>query len=231
MSDTEDIFSRIATLLPEASREAYWQHLARVRKLHPEDDVLAIVEVCGWFSLIAAQIPKELSGLLEQLKDGLAADVGAKVVKDFRETMHAEVVGGQLQQLSAIVGDTRSLLENFSGRTIEVADSAEVLKNLRGFRSASLAWMVGIMLLAMGAFGYGLSVYFRGVAEKRVATALTAFGEQKAVLGELQKHGIGMVLFDTRNPRTKASCRAVVFDGPVGEVFTDTDGRAVVLLP
>jgi len=226
----DDVFGRIANLLPEGSREAYWQHLAKVRKLHPDDDVLAIVEVCGWFSLISAQIPKELAEILDRVKNGLATEVAARVTEDFRQAVLVELGQGNLQQLKAILGETRGLMESFSNKTIEVADSAEVLSSLRGFRAASFAWIAGAMLMALLGMGYGISVYFKGVAEKRIAAAVTAFGEQKAVVAELQKRGVGMTLFDTRNPRTKAPCRAVVFEGPVGEVFTDTEGHGVVLL-
>jgi hypothetical protein len=36
-----DIHERIAELLPEANRAGYYRHIARVRKLNPDDDVLA----------------------------------------------------------------------------------------------------------------------------------------------------------------------------------------------
>lgn len=68
----EDIYERIAGLLPEANRAAYYRHIARVRQLHPDDDVLAIVEACGYLTLICVEIPMALADTRQGIEEALA---------------------------------------------------------------------------------------------------------------------------------------------------------------
>jgi glutamate racemase len=71
---TGDIYDRIARLLPEENREGFLKHVARIRDFHENDEILMLVEACGYFTLLSATVPERLLDVV-RLIDKQARDV------------------------------------------------------------------------------------------------------------------------------------------------------------
>ena len=69
-----DIYDRIAGLLPEENRKGFLKHVARTREFHENDEILMLVEACGYFTLLSSTVPERLLDVV-RLIDKQARDV------------------------------------------------------------------------------------------------------------------------------------------------------------
>ena len=65
---TGDIYDRIAGLLPEENREGFLKHVARIRDFHENDEILMLVEACGYFALLSGTVPESIIFVSKRLK-------------------------------------------------------------------------------------------------------------------------------------------------------------------
>jgi hypothetical protein len=85
-SNNNNPFDRISRYVREENMERYWQFLALVNKLPPEDDVCLLVEATGFLTLIVAEVPSQMAAerqALENVIETLAKrleDVGQEVI-------------------------------------------------------------------------------------------------------------------------------------------------------
>src|SRR5258705_2730164 len=71
---TGDIYDRTAGLLPEENGDGFLKHVARIRDFHENDEILMLVETCGYFALLSGTVPERLLDVV-RLIDKQARDV------------------------------------------------------------------------------------------------------------------------------------------------------------
>lgn len=98
-----NIYDRIARLLPEENREGFLKHVARTREFHENDEILMLVEACGYFTLLSGTVPERLLDVV-RLIDKQARDVKEAAASiSFRHEEGRKALDDTLGKYSAVL--------------------------------------------------------------------------------------------------------------------------------
>jgi len=91
----ETIFDHIARLLPPDRREHFFRHIAQLRDLNPNDDMLFIAEAMGFLALLIRETPPLIAmqrQALEQLHQNIVQS--NRQIEDRLQDLPAEIQAG-----------------------------------------------------------------------------------------------------------------------------------------
>jgi hypothetical protein len=89
--------------LPEENREGFLKHVARTREFHENDEILMLVEACGYFTLLSGTVPERLLDVV-RLIDKQARDVKEAAASiSFRHEEGRKALDDTLGKYSAVL--------------------------------------------------------------------------------------------------------------------------------
>jgi len=124
LDSTSELIDSIAELVPEDLRAAYYRDMHHCHSLHASDEMLRIMKVIGWITVLTAQVPARIAaeiGKLDRIfRDNYEAQQRIhqrleRVCDDLVERVTAEAISNQLYE---------SLRQQFVKSTIPQAGRA-----------------------------------------------------------------------------------------------------------
>jgi hypothetical protein len=163
-----DIYDRIAGLLPEENREGFLKHVARTRDFHENDEILMVVEACGYFTLLSGTVPERLLDVV-RLLDKQARDVKEAAASiTFRHEESRKALDDTLAKYSTLmeshiakntqreeqfIAATETILKTVQKAKSLTEDTMRVAKHLSNFEFRN-AWVAiigtGVVFLSLG---------------------------------------------------------------------------------
>jgi len=116
----ESLFDAIAKQVPEGLQTEYYRLLAHLKQLSPDDEILRIVQVTGFLTLLTQQVPQQIAAEREKLDQLLLRDVPDALAKERGElaTILSESAS-QIQDAAAMTSKYHSELEDRLNRLPE----------------------------------------------------------------------------------------------------------------
>ena len=116
----ESLFDAIAKQVPEGLQTEYYRLLAHLKQLSPDDEMLRIVQVTGFLTLLTQQVPQQIAAEREKLDQLLLRDVPDALAKERGElaTILSESAS-QIQDAAAMTSKYHSELEDRLNRLPE----------------------------------------------------------------------------------------------------------------
>lgn len=102
-SAQQNLFDRIAVLLPEEQREHYYRCMAHFHKLNPNDELLLIFEAIGFLALIIRQTPEKIAGQQTEIERLLANAIQALQEAQQKAVDFVRTVEGRIEKLPAAI--------------------------------------------------------------------------------------------------------------------------------
>ena len=178
MIDQEDSYDSICALLPPENRERFLKYVARIRTFHADDEILMLVETCGYFTLLAGQLPRQVIAASERLA-GAARELDTQVKRDaatvLKETLAVqgtqiatvkksaddflsraqELIETLKTERQGMIRDRRDIATNQETIKSQIAVMQKSLVDLE-LREQNLTWGTWAMIFVAGCFFAGI---------------------------------------------------------------------------
>lgn len=210
MTAEEDIHERIAELLPEANRAGYYRHVSRVRQLHPDDDVLAIVEACGYLTLLCAEVPKALVAARAELEKSAKSNVPPAEVKALTE---------ELTRFNRNFGETMQ----------EIRAVKEYPRLAEKLRFRALFVIAGFALVAIAASYFALKQWANQTIARNTAAVRQQFQESGELVQDVRNAG-GSVRYYKAQDQAGRPTSVLVVSGGIRDAGINKEGGAFIVL-
>ena len=210
----DDIHERIARLLPEANQADYYRHIARVRTIHPDDDVLAIVEACGYLTLLCADIPKAL------------ADARAKMEETL--TNGAKPIAGPAD-VKALTEELTRFNRHFGEMQQEIRSVKEYPRLADRLRSRSLFIVAAFALITIAGSFFGFKQWADQTVARNTAAVRQQFQENGEFVQDVRNAG-GTFRYYKAQDQSGRPTSVLVVSGGIRDAGINKEGGAFIVL-
>ena len=217
----DDIHERIAGLLPEANRAGYYRHIARVRKLHPDDDILALVEACGYLTLLCVEVPKALADARTQIEQTLTR-LGTAAPSNGSAAGPAEV--------KALTDELARFNRNFAETQQEIRSVKEYPRLAERLRSRSQLVVAALALIAIAGSFFGFKVWADQTIARNTAAARQQFQESGEFVQDLRSAGGSFRYYPAQDQAGRPTTVVVVTGRGIRDAGMNKEGGAFIVL-
>lgn len=223
MTAEADIHDRIAELLPEAHRASYFEHIARVRKLHPDDDVFAIVEACGYLTLLCVEVPKALADARAQIEETLTR-LGAVAPSN------GEKPPAGPAEVKALTEELGRFNRTFGETIQEIRTVKEYPRLAERLRSRSLIAVASFALVAIAGSFFGFKQWADQTIARNTAAARQQFQESGEFVQDVRSAGGTLRYYKAQDQNGRPTTVMVVSGGGIRDAGINKEGGAFIVL-
>lgn len=219
----DDIHERIAELLPEANRAGYYRHIARVRKLHPDDDILALVEACGYLTLLCVEVPKALADARAEIEQTLTR-LGAAAPSN------GATASAGPAEVKALTDELARFNRNFGETQQEIRSVKEYPRLAERLRSRSQLVVGAFALLAIAGSFFGFKLWADQTIARNTAAARQQFQESGEFVQDIRGAGGSFRYYPAQDQAGRPTAVMVVSGGGIRDAGMNKEGGAFIVL-